>query len=1161
MNHNDKDLEIIISAVDEFTPKIRYIEQEAKDAKKKLDKASVIHFKANVVALELELEEIRKKIRKTKDWNEKIQLKIDQKELERQLKEAKRKLDNYLNTWNSWVSRLQAKFNELWWKMFDGIKFGAVSLALKGIQMLWNAIVSTVQKAKDLAISFESAFAGVKKTIDASSWQFQGLKKELKDLTTQIPLSFEEIAKIAELGWQLGIARKDIKDFTKTVANLWTSTNLSTEAAATSLARIANVFQLPASEYEKLGNVIVQLGNNFATTESEIVDFSSYLMASAKTAWFTADEVFAIGSTLSSVGIRAEAWWSAFSKAISVINTAVATGDKTVKDFAKVAGLSAEEFAKQWKEKPAEAFTKFVEGLGDEWSLAIPIIQELLWKNIRLQNGMLATANAGTLLRQSLEMAHEEYANGNALQSEADKRYETAQSKIQMLDNELNNMSETLGKNLVPAMVWWKELLVDIHWWINNLFGATDVFSDHLWELTDMITENEEAMKKLTQAYREGRITREEYLSSTKRLSHEYWELKEKYKDEESWLKDYEKELKKEQESLEKSVEKRKNMVAELWRVQIELERAKEKYGENSQAVQNNALRLEYYSGKIKQATQEEDVHIENITKLEDRYKKRTVSMMDVDKINKKVTDSQKNYNTQLQTFNWIKIDDSRTRSEFEASKKAALNTAKAFEIALNAKIAYLTWGKWLTATLMKNSGKSSTPYALPNMTNLKEVLTIQKKKIEVSKQISEIEADQFNGKERTSFSGWGSWWSKKSRTEAMKKELDKQRDMEIKAVQESLLDEEEKMKRLTEIKEKYDKKKIELEGKTDDELLKEAENYMKELKKKREESYKDHKKKSDDALKDVKKYTENLDKIKKKFEEIKEKAGDTLRDIKQNMEELDDKHIKDLWVRYYEVKKQIRDNKDNNSWLDRITKNYDKKTLETWKEAGQKQINNIDIDKILEQIKLKEELLYLEKKTTKEQQEQAKLEAEKSDSQKMVEKYEKEKKALQEKQAIIQAFSSMESVESDKKLKIEEEKVKYWDKEKEDFVEITDFKNAEYARDLLNQQTKLETEYKAEQKHLNDSKKLVETHSKEIINIRKELTGQQKKELEKREADVRAHVERVKAMMAEINQAKAASKATVNNNQVTNSNNRTTNYNITNISSKSSSFSGVGLK
>ena len=167
-------------------------------------------------------------------------------------------------------------------------------------------------------------------------------------------------------------------------------------------------------------------------------------MASAKTAGFTADEVFAIGATLSSVGIKAEAGGSAFSTAISKINTAVAIGDKTIVDFAKVAGLSAEEFASQWKEKPAEAFTKFIEGLGNEGNLAIPIIQELLGKNIRLQNGMLATANAGHILRDALAMAHEEYANGSALQTEADKRYETSQSKLQMLDNQLNNMSETL---------------------------------------------------------------------------------------------------------------------------------------------------------------------------------------------------------------------------------------------------------------------------------------------------------------------------------------------------------------------------------------------------------------------------------------------------------------------------------------------------------------------------------------------------------------------------------------------------------------------------------------------------------------------------------------------------------------------------------------------
>jgi len=44
-----------------------------------------------------------------------------------------------------------------------------------------------------------------------------------------------------------------------------------------------------------------------------------------------------------------------------------------------------------------------------------------------------------------------------------------------------------------------------------------------------MITENGQAMKKLTQAYREGQISRDEYLSKLKELSNESGSLKEQY--------------------------------------------------------------------------------------------------------------------------------------------------------------------------------------------------------------------------------------------------------------------------------------------------------------------------------------------------------------------------------------------------------------------------------------------------------------------------------------------------------------------------------------------------------------------------------------------------------------------------------------------------------
>ena len=1118
---NADEIKIIVSAVDKFSPELKYIEKKAYDTKKKLDETTVVNLKANVLGFQMALNDAKEQLKKVSSMEDKIKLELDIIYLKKQLSEAKRAMNNYLNTWSEWLSRLQAKFNQIGDSMLNWVKWGLIGAAF----WMMNVVKWLISWAKEIAINFESAFAGVKKTIEATAWGFQGLKKELKDMATEIPVGFEELSKIAELWWQLWIAKKDLKDFTKVIANLWVSTNLSTEQAATALARIANVFQLSSKDYERLWNTIVQLGNNFATTESEIVDFSGYLMASAKTAGFTADEVFAIGTTLSSVGIKAEAGGSAFSKAISTINTAVATWDKTVKDFAKVAGLSAEEFAMEWKSKPAEAFTKFVEWLGNEGSLAIPIIQDLLGNNIRLQNGMLATANAGSILRDALAMASEEYANGNALQTEAEKRYETARSKLTMLDNELDNMSETLGKKLVPAMVWRKEVLVDVHGWINNLFGATDVFSEHLGRITDKITENEEAMKKLTEAYREGKVSKEEYLGSMEKLSTEKANLKKDYEEEEKFLTENEKAMKNNQKEIDVLTAKKEQLNDKLARSKEHYEELTEKWFWFSRMADNQKAEINRLEKVLSDLAEEERKLIEQKAQLEKSNAEREVS-------NYSLKDTFDMVRNAMKKVNDFKLNESGTRAEFDKTKQAALDSIDAFEKRLSMVGAH--WGNVVSRYINTQ---------MANFVNkAKWILAwIQWKWSEATGGWYAPSPDKKSG------SG-----SKKDPITQKKKELEQQKLLEIEAVKSSALSEEDKLKKLLEIKQKYDRLKTELEWKTDEELLKEAENYMKKLQKKREDDYKDHQDKSNKAIKDVKKYTESLDKIKKKFEEIKEKAKDTLRDIKHNMGELDKNYVKDLGSRYYEVKKQIRDNRRNNTGLERL-ESYNKESLEKWRDMGQKEINNIDLNTVIEQINLKEELLYLEKNLTKEQQEQAKKEAEKSESVKITEKYEKERKAMQEKESIAEAFSSAEGV-TKKMLEVTEDSVRYWDESKGRFVEITDYKNQEYARDLYNQQIKLETEYKTEQKHLEDSKKLVETHAKEVIKIRQDLTSAQKQELNQREADIRTYVDNVKRMMSEIGGiAGVASAGSVvnNNNQQTNSNNTTTN-NTTYVTVKS---------
>src|SRR5690606_8832413 len=112
------------------------------------------------------------------------------------------------------------------------------------------------------AIDFETAFAGVRKTVDATESEFAELETGIREMAKEIPVAATEIAGVAEAAGQLGIEKENILEFTRTMVDLGVATNMSSDQAATSLARLANITQMPQSEFDRLGSTIVELGNN-----------------------------------------------------------------------------------------------------------------------------------------------------------------------------------------------------------------------------------------------------------------------------------------------------------------------------------------------------------------------------------------------------------------------------------------------------------------------------------------------------------------------------------------------------------------------------------------------------------------------------------------------------------------------------------------------------------------------------------------------------------------------------------------------------------------------------------------------------------------------------------------------------------------------------------
>lgn len=326
-------------------------------------------------------------------------------------------------------------------------------------------IVAGFGASAKAAIDWETAFTGVRKTVDASEEEYAQLAENIKQMSTEMASSKTEIAGVMEIAGQLGVRGVDnLTAFTKTCVMLGDTTNLSSEEAATALARVLNITGDGYDKIDKLGSVVVDLGNNYATTESEITNMATRLASAGKVAGFTTQEIFAISAAMSSVGIQAEAGGTAMAQTFKAIQSAVSDFSKegatkkekeNLEALAKVAGMTANEFANAWKSKPMDALQSFIKGLADLKDTGgdtFAVLDELGMSGIRQSNMLQSLALASGMMGDATETANKAWRENSALTDEAAKRYATMAAKLTQMKEQLGNLAIMLGERLMPYM-------------------------------------------------------------------------------------------------------------------------------------------------------------------------------------------------------------------------------------------------------------------------------------------------------------------------------------------------------------------------------------------------------------------------------------------------------------------------------------------------------------------------------------------------------------------------------------------------------------------------------------------------------------------------------------------------------------------------------------
>ena len=335
-----------------------------------------------------------------------------------------------------------------------------------------------------MASDFESSFAGVLKTVSDATDSMgnitnvgENIRQGFRNMAKEIPISVNELNRIGEAAGQLGIKSDAIMEFTRVMADLGVTTNLTSDQAATSIAQIANVMGTASADFGRFGATLVALGNDGASTEADIVQMAARIAGAGKQVGLVEGEVLAIANALASVGIEVEAGGSAISKVLINMGVAAATGNDDLEKFAAAAKMSAGEFKQLFEKDAAGALQAFVVGLGktkEAGGSILAVLDEMGIKEVRMRDAVLRLAGSGTILADSLTLQDAAWKANSALTKEAAQRYKTFDSQMVIVLNQLKDVGIELGMALLPIL---KNFLTAAQPFISMLAGMAQAFS------------------------------------------------------------------------------------------------------------------------------------------------------------------------------------------------------------------------------------------------------------------------------------------------------------------------------------------------------------------------------------------------------------------------------------------------------------------------------------------------------------------------------------------------------------------------------------------------------------------------------------------------------------------------------------------------------------
>lgn len=311
-----------------------------------------------------------------------------------------------------------------------------------------------VGKVRGEYLQYDEALTRASRTTNLTKEEVRELSDELATLDTRTAQN--ELIDLIGLAGKLGLSgEEDILGFVTAadMINVALSEDLggNAEDALREIGKLVDIFKLKG-EYGmeesmlKIGSTINSLGMASTANEGYIVDFAKQIAGMSQTVGMTAPQVLGLGATLDSLGQRGET-------AATALTNVIADISKNAEQYAKVAGVSLQEFTQLLETDVNEALLLVLEGIGQGSSAdTIKLLDSLGLSGSRATTILGSLSQNVDTIRKQQELANQAFLDATSIKEEFNRMNSSATAIMEKAKKDVIEEARLLGEQLNPMI-------------------------------------------------------------------------------------------------------------------------------------------------------------------------------------------------------------------------------------------------------------------------------------------------------------------------------------------------------------------------------------------------------------------------------------------------------------------------------------------------------------------------------------------------------------------------------------------------------------------------------------------------------------------------------------------------------------------------------------